>query len=107
MRRGQNHRGIHPPLEAVAGIARQIQPPCGAADARRQKVCGFEQDILRRGGDAGFLAAHHAADADHAFLVGDDQILRSESVSLAIEREKLFPFARQAHDDFALQLVRV
>ena len=103
----QNHRGIDPALEAIARIARQIQSPRRAANARRQEVSGFEQNIFRRVGDAGFFATHHAANADRALLVRDDQILRRERVGLAVEREKLFAFAREAHVDFALQFVRI
>jgi hypothetical protein len=54
-------------LEAVTRVARQIQVACSSSNARRQKVCCLEQNVLRGIGDPRFLAALPRRGREHTF----------------------------------------
>jgi hypothetical protein len=101
LRRAQNHFRIDTTLEAVTRVGRQIQVACSSSNARRQKVSRFEQNAVRGIGHPCFLAAHDAADPNRALLIGNDEIVRLERVSLSIQREKLFAIACEPHVDVA------
>ena len=101
MRRSQNHFRIDTSFESVTRVARQTQFTRSLSNARRQKVSRFEQNAFCRSGDASFLAAHHAADSNRAFLIGDDAHFLFQGVVLPVEREKLFAIALEPDIDRA------
>src|SRR5260370_3210410 len=103
----QNHSRIDATLEAITGVARQIQISCRSPNARRQKISSLEQNILRRFSHASIFAAHYSADSNRALLISDDKVLRRERVRLAIARQNFFSVSPEPHVDRAFQLVHI
>src|SRR5690606_15077839 len=64
----------------------------------------LNEDIDRLFRRAAFLAAHHAAKAEHLFIIRDDAVMRFDVISLTIKREELFALAAEARADIALEL---
>ena len=75
LRGAQNHSGINAALKAITGVAREIQFPRCAANAGGQEICALQEEVARRLGHAGILAAHHAANGDAALGIGNEKFL--------------------------------
>src|SRR5882762_8724992 len=100
-------REIDAALEAVRGVAREVV----AARASRHRLGieerGLEEDVPRRRVRLGALAAHDAAQADHARVVGDAQHRLVDLDLLLVEQQDFFALAAPAYVDRAAQLVQV
>ena len=88
-------------LEAIAGVARDVELAAGRRGADRIEERGLDEDLGRRFGAAGRLAADHAAEALHAGAVGDDRHFRIERVFLSVECEQGFAGPREPHRQVA------
>src|SRR5690606_36780868 len=75
-------------LEAVRAFGVQAVTPGAATDAGRVEVGTFEENASGRLGDLGILAAHHAAEHERAFGIGDHQVVGGEYALLAIEGDE-------------------
>ena len=99
--------GVEAALEAVAGVGDDAEPAPGRRRADRVEQRDLEEDVGGLLGAARELAAHDAANALDALVVGDHGHLGIERVGLAVERQDLFSVARHAHGQVAGQLVGV
>ncbi len=94
-------------LPAVRALGAERVPLGAAQDPDRLEVRGLEQEVRRRGGDLGLLAAHDPGEPDGALAVGDDEILFGQRALDAVERPHLLALARPARDEPAAQQIEV
>ena len=78
-----------------------------AAMRDRLEVGRLQEHLRRVLAHAGILAAHDAADAMHALVVGDDGNAGIERVGLAVERQDLLAVAGLAHHQVAGDLLGI
>ena len=106
--RGERRRvEVRAALEAMAGVGVEAVAARGAADGDRVKPGGFDEDVLRVGGDHRVPAAHDSGEAEGLCFVGNDEVFGIEGALDAVEGLELFAFLGAAHDDAALDLVEV
>ena len=106
-RRRPGHVRVDALLPAVRALGAQRVPLGAAQDPDRLEVRRLEQDVRRRGGDLGLLAAHDPGEPDRALAVGDHEILRAQRALDAVERPHLLALARAARDEPAAEQVEV
>src|SRR5580704_3516231 len=82
-------------LETVARIRLDSELAARRGNSLRIKPCGFDEDVARRLRAARLRAAHHAGNAERAFVVGDDDHLRIERVGLPVQRRHNLAVARE------------
>ena len=104
---GGHEVGIDPALEAVARVALDLQLAAGRGGADRVEQGGLDEHVGRRAGAARGLAADHAAEAEHAGIVGDDGDGVVGRVFAAVERQELLAPGRQPDMDVAGDLVGI
>ena len=105
-RSGVGHFRIGAALEAHRGFGAQVQMLGRAANRNGIEPGGFEQNVMRRGTDFAFRAAHHAGNGHGVRGVGDHAYLRRKRALEAVERADLFSGVRAAHDDAAIDDAR-
>jgi hypothetical protein len=88
---------IHAALEAIAGVARQAELAGGSADALGLEIRALENDVGRAFRHAGIGSAHHTRKRNGALGVGDDEVLRLQSVGFAVESGERFARPRGTH----------
>ena len=79
----------------------------GSPHRDRIEPRGFDEDVLRLGGDHGVVAAHDAGQRDGAAMVGDDEIVRDQGAGGSVEQAELLAGPGVADDDAALDLVEI
>ena len=99
--------GIDAALEAVARIRHDAELAARRRRADRIEQRDFEEHIGRVLGNAGYFAAHDAADGLDAVVVGDDGHRGIKLVFLAVQRQHLLAVFGEPHGDVALHLSRV
>ena len=99
---------IHATLEPRACIGAHLMASAGKRNAH-----GIENRTFDETFGGGFITARRLTTDDAAKrfrpgFIGDDAIFRGQFISLAIQRQKAFAFARHAHGErFALHLCGV
>ena len=98
---------IDPALEAIAGVALQVEgaPCCGGADGIEER--DLDEDVRRFHRASRGLAAHHAGETDDAALVADPGHAVVEHVLLAVERGELGTALAEAEPDVTLHLAGI
>ena len=85
----------------------QAVTTAAAAHGAGVEPCGFDEDVLRLGGDHGVPAAHDSGDGEWLDVVGDDEVFEIEGALDSIQGAELFAFVGAADDDAAFELVEV
>ena len=98
---GADKSRVDAALEAIARVADDFEPAAGRGGADRIEQRRLDIDFGRRLGNAGRLAADHAAEALHAVIVGDRGDFRVELVFAAVQRQQPLAGPREAHDEIA------
>ncbi len=104
---GDHEGGIDAALEAVARVAVDRQLAAGLRRADGIEQGHFKEHVGRRLGDAGALAAHDGAQADHAAIVGDHGHAGFERVFLAVQRHQRLAGLCRTDGQAALQLAGI
>ena len=104
---GTDECRIDAALEAEARIGLDAQRAAGARRALRIEIGRLDEHVGGLVGAAGVLAAHDAAKAEHARIVGDDAHLLVDLVGLAVEREEVLARLAEPRADRARELVGV
>ena len=73
----------------------------------RRKECRFEQHIGSVIGNTGMLTAHHTADGDRLFVIGDQQGIRRQLHFTTIKQRQLLTLVGHAHTYAALDFPQV
>ena len=94
-------------LEAVRGVCMQAVAARAGANRGGIEPCGLDEDVLRGLGDARVPSAHHAGEAMHLLLIGDDEVISGEGALGAVEQMELLPRAGEADDDAAGEFVEI
>ena len=94
-------------LVALAGLGGELVATAGAEHRHGVPVGGLDQHAGGGVGHLGVLAAHHAAEADDAGVVGDDEVLGRERAVVAVEGGEVLPRGGAADADRAGELVGV
>ena len=82
-------------------------PAAGAEHRDGVPVGGLDQHVRGGVGHLGVLAAHHAAEADDAGVVGDDEVLGRQRAVVAVERGEALALGGAADADRSGELVGV
>ena len=98
---------VDPALEAMRGVAREAVAAGATLDRVGEEEGRLEEHVLRALVGLGGLAAHDAAEPDHARVIGDAQHLLVNLHFLLVQEQDLLALAPPAHVDGAAQLVEV
>ncbi len=104
---GADKRRVDAALEAVARVADDFEAAAGCGGTDRVEQRCLDINFGGRVGNAGRLAADHAAEALHAVVVGDRGDFGVEFIFAAVQRQEPLALPREAHDEIALELLRV
>ncbi len=104
---GTDRLRVDATLEAEARVGMDAVAAAGPGGADRIEIGGFDEDVHRRLGAAGLLAAHDAAEAEHAAVIGNDAGFAVDLIFSAVEREEALARLAEAGLDGAMNLVRV
>ena len=91
--------GVHAAAEPVARLGVDAELALGAPYAPRRPGRGLEQHVAGLSMDLAVPAAHHAADAQGARRVGDQDLVRAQLLLGAVERGQSFARVGQTGDD--------
>ena len=86
-------------FKAQAGVGAEVQIGRRAAVVERVKGGRFQQHCGGGAGDFAVGAAHHAADADGAGRVGNQQVVGVQGALRSVQGGELFAGGGAAHDD--------
>ena len=93
--------GIEAALEAIAGVARNVELAARRSRAHRVEERRLDEHLDGRFGACGRLTTDHPAETLHAGRIGNDRHFRIERIFLAVEREQGFARPRQTHRQIA------
>ena len=105
--RGLGDDRVDAALVALAGLGGELVALAGAEHRRGVPVGRLDQHRRRGRRHLGGLAAHDAAEADDAGVVGDDQVLGGQRAVDAVEGGQPLPLGGSAHPDRTGELVGV
>jgi hypothetical protein len=93
--------GIDAALEAMTRVRLNVEPAPRARRALGIEIGRLDKNVGGGVRHAGVLAADDAAEAEHAFIVGDDAHIRIDVIALAVERAEGFALAPEPRTDRA------
>jgi hypothetical protein len=94
-------------LVALAGLGADLVPLAGAEHRDRIPVGSLDHDLGRVVVEFGGLPTHHAAEADQAGVVGDDQVLGRQGAVGTVQGRQALAVAGAAYDQRPLKAVAV
>ena len=105
--RGLGDRRVDATLVALAGLGGDLVATAGAEHRDRVPRRHLDEHARRGRRHLGLLAAHHAAQADRARVVGDHEVLAGQRAVHAVERREVLSLCGPPDPHRAGELVQV